>query len=160
MDPKLIKRITVKDFEHFVDHRSFIAEEVDSLWGKNLVLLKGDKWKQMRPAVSPSFTSSKMKFLFGLMSECAENCVEFFLEKSDIAIGLDVLDVMNHYANDIIASTAFGVSVDSTRNRDNEFYVMAKEATNFNANWVKLTFFSSLIPPVKLIKVMKYIERH
>lgn len=41
-DPELIKHITVKDFDHFLDHRSFINEEVDLLWSKNLFALKGE----------------------------------------------------------------------------------------------------------------------
>lgn len=40
-DPELIKQITVKDFDHFMDHRSFIPEGVDPLWSKNLVALTG-----------------------------------------------------------------------------------------------------------------------
>lgn len=40
-DPELIKQITVKDFDHFLDHRTFIPEEADPLWGKNLFALKG-----------------------------------------------------------------------------------------------------------------------
>lgn len=40
-DPELIKQITVKDFEHFVDHRSFLPDDADPLWTKNLFSLKG-----------------------------------------------------------------------------------------------------------------------
>lgn len=40
-DPELIKQITVKDFDYFTDHRTFIPEAVEALWGKNLLALKG-----------------------------------------------------------------------------------------------------------------------
>ncbi|KAJ8916088.1 hypothetical protein NQ315_004454 [Exocentrus adspersus] len=40
-DPDLIKQITVKDFDHFTDHRSLVPEDGDPLWSKNLVALKG-----------------------------------------------------------------------------------------------------------------------
>ena len=41
-DPKLIKQIAVKDFDHFVNHRQFIAEDVmDALWNGNLISLRG-----------------------------------------------------------------------------------------------------------------------
>lgn len=40
-DPELIKQITVKDFDHFVDHRSFASDDADPLWSKNLFSLKG-----------------------------------------------------------------------------------------------------------------------
>lgn len=40
-DPDLIKQITVKDFDHFVDHNVFAPNESESLRQKNLVSLKG-----------------------------------------------------------------------------------------------------------------------
>ena len=41
-DPKLIKQIAVKDFDHFVNHRKFVTEDiVDKLWNRNLVSLRG-----------------------------------------------------------------------------------------------------------------------
>lgn len=41
-DPELIKQITVKDFEHFMDHRSVIPNNDDPVWSKNLFALKGN----------------------------------------------------------------------------------------------------------------------
>jgi len=41
-DPELIKMVTVKDFEHFLDHQLPITEEVDPLFGKALFNLKGE----------------------------------------------------------------------------------------------------------------------
>ncbi|CAK1596641.1 unnamed protein product [Parnassius mnemosyne] len=39
-DIELIKKITVKDFEHFLDHRSIVNENVDPFFGRNLISLK------------------------------------------------------------------------------------------------------------------------
>uniref|UniRef100_A0AAR5P3G8 Cytochrome P450 n=1 Tax=Dendroctonus ponderosae TaxID=77166 RepID=A0AAR5P3G8_DENPD len=60
-DPELIKQITVKDFDHFTDHRAAIDPELEPLFARNLFTLKGPKWRQMRSTLSGSFTSSKMK---------------------------------------------------------------------------------------------------
>lgn len=40
-DPELVKQLTVKDFEHFTDHRSFVDPESEPIWGNNLFSLKG-----------------------------------------------------------------------------------------------------------------------
>lgn len=40
-DPELIKLITVKDFDHFIDHFAPLGEEDDPLFGKMLFAMKG-----------------------------------------------------------------------------------------------------------------------
>jgi cytochrome P450 family 9 len=42
-DPELIKSITIKNFENFVDHTGFISSEADPIWGKNLFASEGMK---------------------------------------------------------------------------------------------------------------------
>ena len=61
-DPNLIKEVTVKSFDHFVD-RMVMKEmmEVHDDLDKMLTSLTGDKWKKMRAASSPAFTSGKLK---------------------------------------------------------------------------------------------------
>jgi cytochrome P450 family 9 len=42
-DPELIKMVTVKDFEHFLDHQAPISEEAEPLFGRALFNLKGEQ---------------------------------------------------------------------------------------------------------------------
>lgn len=113
-----------------MDHRSFIPAESEPLWASNLVFLKGEKWRQMRATLSPTFTSSKMKTMFVLISQCAEDFVKFFIKDDDKIVDVDVSDVIARYTNDVIATTAFGIKCDSLRDRENEFYLMGKEAAS------------------------------
>lgn len=41
-DLDLIKQIGIKDFDHFVDHKVFMDEEAEPLFGSNLFFLKGN----------------------------------------------------------------------------------------------------------------------
>jgi hypothetical protein len=43
-DPELIKMVTVKDFEHFLDRQFLISENVEPLLGKALFNLKGEQF--------------------------------------------------------------------------------------------------------------------
>ncbi|KAB0794243.1 hypothetical protein PPYR_13863 [Photinus pyralis] len=110
-DPELIKQITVKDFDHFIDHSQFVPEECEPLWGKNLFSLKGERWKEMRATLSPSFTSSKMKAMFNIMSECAERFVNHFrVEGSEDTVTVEFKDIFTRFTNDVIASASFGIN--------------------------------------------------
>ncbi|XP_065080349.1 cytochrome P450 9e2-like [Ochlerotatus camptorhynchus] len=125
-DPELIKRIAVKDFDHFMDHRPvFGASESDHpnlLFEKSLIGLTGQKWRNMRATLSPAFTGSKMRQMFELIVECSESMVRFYRGESP-GKEYEMKDVFSRFANDVIATCAFGIKVDSLRKRDNEFFV-------------------------------------
>lgn len=40
-DIDLVKKITIKDFEYFLDHRGFADKKVEPLFARNLFSLKG-----------------------------------------------------------------------------------------------------------------------
>ncbi|KAK5641877.1 hypothetical protein RI129_010424 [Pyrocoelia pectoralis] len=134
-DPEIIKQIAIKDFDNFIDRIQFLNEDIEPLWTKSLFLLRGDKWKSMRATLSPSFTSSKMKGMFGLIKDCAETFVEFFENRQSDDESVLVKDAFSKYANDVIASAAFGVTCNSLENPNNEFYLMGKSATDFSGFW-------------------------
>ncbi|XP_017770148.1 PREDICTED: cytochrome P450 9e2-like [Nicrophorus vespilloides] len=153
-DPDLIKQITVKDFEYFTDHRSFIPDKSDPLWNKNLFALKGEIWRDMRATLSPAFTSSKMRAMFNLINDCAKKFVNFHLEASNNGeITMEMKDIFTRYSNDVIATCAFGVTCDSLKEPKNEFYVMAREASDFTTLIKSLKVLLFILLP-KIAKVL------
>lgn len=44
-DPELIKKITVKDFDHFLNRNLIIDAETEPLFGKSLIMLEGEEMK-------------------------------------------------------------------------------------------------------------------
>jgi len=132
-DPELIRIITVKDFEYFPDHRSFVDESVEPLFGKNVFSLRGDRWKEMRNTLSPSFTASKMKFMFDLISKCSHDFVDYLVDHPEICRSIETKGVFRRYTNDVIATAAFGISVNSMKDKNNEFYTRGVEATKFSS---------------------------
>ncbi|XP_071651117.1 cytochrome P450 9e2-like [Temnothorax longispinosus] len=128
-DPELIKGVMVKDFEYFPDHRSFVDESVEPLFGRNTFFLRGDRWKEMRNTLSPSFTASKMKFMFDLISECSHDFVNYLVDHPEICHTIDTKEAFRRYTNDVIATAAFGISVNSMKDQNNEFYIRGVEAS-------------------------------
>ncbi|XP_055529175.1 probable cytochrome P450 9f2 isoform X2 [Wyeomyia smithii] len=138
-DPDAIKRIGVKDFDHFTDHTPvFTSPEMEdvggeSLFGNSLFSMRGQKWRDMRTTLSPAFTGSKIRQMFELVSTCAESAADFFLTeaKAGRKLEYEMKDVFTRFGNDVIASVAFGIKVDSLRERENDFYVKGKAMLNF-----------------------------
>ncbi|XP_017782505.1 PREDICTED: cytochrome P450 9e2-like [Nicrophorus vespilloides] len=154
-DPELLKMITVKDFEYFTDHMSFLPVHSDPLWNKNLLALKGDKWKEMRATISPVFTSSKMRAMFYLINECAEGLADYFEEESQkTQVVRDMKDVFTRYANDVIATCAFGIKCDSMKEPENEFYVMGRNVLNFDSLWKNFKMFTVILIP----KIARFLD--
>ncbi|XP_036144421.1 cytochrome P450 9e2-like isoform X2 [Monomorium pharaonis] len=164
-DPELIKSILVKDFEAFQNRRGF-SDLSDPLFAKNLFSLRGEEWRNVRTLLSPSFTSSKMKMMFTLMSECAEEFTKFLLTLPEDKCEIDIKDAFSKYMNDVIATCAFGIKTNSMKDPTNKFYVYGKESSNFlrgrSLKFIFLTSFPSLgrIFNIKLVddKIMNFFK--
>lgn len=144
---ELIKQICVKDFDHFLNHKVLLPDGVEELLSKNLLQLKDQTWKNMRATLSPSFTTSKMKSMFTLISQNADAFAKYFKEKNDGIVEVEFKDAFTRYTNDVIASAAFGLQVDSLTDRENDFYVLGREMSDFSTFWKKFVFFFFQISP-------------
>ncbi|XP_018354002.1 PREDICTED: cytochrome P450 9e2-like [Trachymyrmex septentrionalis] len=140
-DPELIKSVTLKHFDMFMDHISFVDENQDPVFGKNLAALRGERWREIRSILSPAFTSSKMKSMYKLMFNCGVDFGSYLAQLSPEERIMEIKDVFTRFTNDVIATCAFGVKVDSMRNRKNDFYVYGTEATNFTGNLIFLKMY-------------------
>ncbi|KAF2889071.1 hypothetical protein ILUMI_17102, partial [Ignelater luminosus] len=153
-DPELIKQITVKESNTFNAHTSFASEKVDPLWAKNLAALKGERWHDMRSTLTPAFTGSKLRMMFELMKECAENLTNYFL-KQEGTVTVELKDVFTRFANDVIGTAAFGVTCNSFENRENEFYLKGQELskTFIGINAIKFLFYIKIPKVMEILKV-------
>lgn len=137
----------MKAFDHFPDHRGFGEDaDYDKFWSNSLFMMRGEKWRHMRATLSPAFTGSKMRHMFELVNECAVDAASHFRKRSENekVISIEAKDIVSRYTNDVIATCAFGLKIDSFLNPDNEFYT----------NGRKLMDFSSLKRVFNLIMIM------
>lgn len=153
----------MKEFDHFTNHRSFLDPDNSGLFGLSLFTMKSQKWKDMRSTLSPAFTGSKMRLMFDLIREISEQGTKFLKNHKDINTGveLDVKPFFTRFTNDVIASTAFGLKIDSLSDESNEFYQMGKAVTNFTAlQNLKFFFFLNFQYLAKLTKTKLFPEKY
>ena len=142
-DPRLISEMFVKNFKHFPNHRSFVSEEADPIFGRNVFSLKDDRWREMRNTLSPFFTGNKMRFMFELVSKCSNNFVDYLYRHSEFHSAVELKDIFTRYGNDVIATVAFGIDVNSLKDPENEFYKRGIDASSFGGTlrFVKFLLF-------------------
>lgn len=141
-DVDLIRQITTTDFDHFHDH---YKPQNDPLLSKILINLSGHQWRQMRATLSPVFTTSSMKIMYPLMTECAHDFVGHFRGKEQVAV--DMKDIFSRFSVDVIASTAFGTKIDSLDEPKNDFFKMGSRLDQGLYKYVlsKLPFLAEVI---------------
>lgn len=136
-DIELVKAVLVKDFDHFADRKGLVDEKLEPMLMKNLASLNGERWREIRQLLSPAFTSSKIKTMFKLMEKCAENFTNSFIKQGKNKEEIDTKDAFTKYTNDVIATCAFGIEIDSMKDPKNEFYVYGREVTR-NDGWKQI----------------------
>lgn len=134
-DPELIRQLTIKNFDHFQDHRVIVDSDTDKLFGNSLLMMKGQKWREMRATMSPVFTGSKMRQMCELVSDSANEMSQFLIKKLNAGGTIDeeMKSLFMKYTNDTMASCAFGIKVNSFEDDQNEFLVAGKAAINLGS---------------------------
>lgn len=140
----------IKDFDFFVNRDLVDPNKVDKLLGKSILMLRDKKWKKMRTALSPVFTSSKLKQMFGLLQNCMTDFITRYEKKALESQGRIVIDTHEVFARvtaDGIATTALGFEGDCIKNEKSEIFKIAKDMesdfTNPNA-LILLNLFPNL----------------
>lgn len=143
-DPELLKQIIVKDFDYFADHTTFIETKTNDLFGNSLIMLRGQKWRDMRATLSPAFTGTKMRLMFKLVTECVDDLTRHLSQRGEAGQrnNWDMKELFSRCTNDMIASCAFGCKVNSLENTENEFYVTGKKLLQFPI--IKSILFSAI----------------
>ncbi|GJQ80398.1 Cyp6a9 [Trypoxylus dichotomus] len=149
VEPELIKKVLTKDFPYFTSHGIHVDEEKDPISG-NLFSLDGEKWKNMRVKLTPTFTSGKMKMMYHTMLKCGEPMVEHVRTLSSIDKPLNSKEVLACFTTDVIGSCAFGVECNSFNDPDAEFRKRGREL--FQLTWKSslYRFMKLLIPRLRL----------
>ncbi|XP_063894848.1 cytochrome P450 6B7-like [Helicoverpa armigera] len=109
-DLDVIKHIMIKDFEAFRDRGVEFSKEG---LGQNLFHADGETWRALRNRFTPIFTSGKLKNMFYLMHEGADNFIDHVSKECEKKQEFEVHSLLQTYTMSTISSCAFGVSYNS-----------------------------------------------
>lgn len=142
-------------FDNFTDRRTLVYPDLDPLFGKVIFLLKGDEWREQRKFFTPAFTPKKMKTMFEPMLRVTRNLMRHVdtLVKENPQNMVSTKDLFSKYTNDVVACWAFGLSIDSFEEPNNEFYLTVKKYVSSDG-LVGLKFLMARLVP-NILKFFK-----
>lgn len=91
--------------------------------------------------------------MYDLISQCAINFTKSLTEEIGDNKITEIKDIFTKYTNDVIATCAFGLSVDSMKDPENEFYLMGKEATDLEKLTLKFFLLRDYAWVMKLFNI-------
>lgn len=142
LDLDFVKHVLIKDFHYFADRKAYFNEVDDPLSG-HLFNMRGAKWRQMRQQLTPTFTSGKMKAMFGLVTKETKTLITATakMSASEADIDIDIKDLLMRYIADVIASCAFGLESRALEMEDSELMRAADQI--FAVDTVRFLFMST-----------------
>lgn len=119
-DPELIKNILTSDFSSFHDRGIFSDGEIDSI-SENIFALPGEKWRDLRSKLSPTFSSGKLKEMYPTVLKIAQHFKDYLRPSADRNEVVEIKELCSRYTINVIASVVFGVEVDTIEDPDHIF---------------------------------------
>lgn len=93
---EVIKHMLVKDFSNFSDHGAYSFETYDPM-STNLFFLTGERWRNMRTKLSPTFSPGKLKKMFPLVQEVADEFADAISDDLRSSNEVDVAYLVKRY---------------------------------------------------------------
>ncbi|XP_060654528.1 probable cytochrome P450 9h1 [Drosophila nasuta] len=163
-DVEVIKKVGIQDFDYFTNHRPMLPESSGTIFSKCLISLNDDKWREMRNTLTPAFTGSKLKAMFELINECSLEGVRYIENElrnaNSLDIELEMKDYFERFANDVIASAAFGIKVNSFVDKKNQFYKAGQSVIHFSGlAMIKIILYSIMPRVMKILPISMFDQR-
>ncbi|XP_070617436.1 cytochrome P450 3A24-like isoform X11 [Erythrolamprus reginae] len=142
-DPALIKNVMVKEFyTYFTNRRDFgLNGNLDAA----LTVVVDEQWKKIRNALTPTFTSGRLKEMMPIINHYNKILEKNIQKKLENEETLDMKLVFAAYTLDVVTSCSFSVNIDSLNHPNDPIVVQMKKFINFSFLG-PLTILSALFP--------------
>ncbi|XP_030645786.1 cytochrome P450 3A30-like [Chanos chanos] len=130
-DTEMIKTIMVKECYTFFTNRRETNEALVGPFGDGVSIVKDEKWRRIRGALTPLFTSGRLKEIFPLAQQYANRLVDH-LKKRDLKKPVQIKEVFRPYSMDVVTSSSFSVETDSINNPEDPLICNVQKFLNVN----------------------------
>ncbi|CAE1256605.1 TBXAS1 [Acanthosepion pharaonis] len=147
-DPEIIEKILIKHFSNFINRR--LPYPLDEYTNNTVSFARDDHWKYLRTVLSPSYSAKKLREIVPMIEDTLK-ILEMHLKKiEDSKEPADFHALFSGFTMDVIATTGFGIKVDSQENPESPLVKNAKEAFVSNV-FASLQVVATIFPTVAII---------
>lgn len=151
--PALIRAICITDFENFSDRGLYADPERDPLSG-HLFALPGERWRELRAKLTPTFTSGKLKAMFATLVACGQPLRAHIRRAADDGRTVEMRELLAQYTTNAIASVAFGLEIDCIAEPETAFRRYGRKIVApsvwSNVRNLVMTFAPGLMAPLRM----------
>ncbi|XP_017888667.1 probable cytochrome P450 6a17 [Ceratina calcarata] len=144
-DMDLIKDVLIKDFSVFDNRGIFIPQRADPL-AANIFNLESSKWRPLRARISPVFTSGKLKEMFPLILECAEQLEEYLERIVGKGEPIECCEIAARFTTDVIGSCAFGINMKALSDEKSVFRRIGRQIFEHDSKTILRFMFREIAP--------------
>ncbi|XP_054649431.1 cytochrome P450 3A27-like isoform X1 [Dunckerocampus dactyliophorus] len=130
VDTAMIKTVLVKECYSVFTNRRDLG--LNGPLNDAVSIVEDDHWKRIRSVLSPSFTSGRLKEMYGIMLQHSSNLIKSLQKKAEADEVIEVKEVFGPYSMDVVTSTAFSVDIDSINHPSDPFVSNIKKMVKFN----------------------------
>lgn len=127
-NPDTIKEIMVKEFSRTPNRPKTFLPKNEMKY--SLLNTDDDHWRFLRNTLLPTFSSGKMRMMEPLFKGKYKQLLENVTKMAKSGKSIEFKNVFGAYTLDVIASTGFGMDIDSQKNPDNDFVKYTKKFLN------------------------------
>ncbi|RDD38957.1 Cytochrome P450 3A41 [Trichoplax sp. H2] len=141
-DLDMVKEITVKRFNQFINRAELINLPKESPFYDGLLRLRDHQWKRVRGLLVPTFSGAKMRQIITIMNNISQGLVDRLLQKCQQDGQIDIWQAYGQVTMQIILAIAFGVESHGHNGSDN----LTKSARRITGVATRLIVLVPLFP--------------
>ncbi|CRK97114.1 CLUMA_CG010454, isoform A [Clunio marinus] len=110
IDPEIVKQVLIKSFKNFRNNDFYASKKKDPLMSRNPFIARDDEWKQLRSQTAPALTVNKLKSVYPLILDGANNMINFIKQelKTEDHKAFDAREITLRYTCDVMSNCIFG----------------------------------------------------
>ncbi|KAG5668821.1 hypothetical protein PVAND_016744 [Polypedilum vanderplanki] len=157
-DLELIKKITIGDFNYFINRGGFVNEKEEPLTA-HLFTLRDDKWRFIRNKLSAAFSSGKMKAMYFTISDKGRDYVELVSKAVTKTKSIDIKELTNRFTIDIVSSVAFGMESNTMKYQHPELVNIFHEIFDPDATLFQKFFIMASFPRIAKALKLRFFSK-